>query len=66
MTILTDERRERKRAKDRTRRARPAASAKTLFDRLMAIPAFVALDDAAEDALAEGIEAIVSEREEQR
>ena len=66
MTIRTDDRRERKRAKDRTRRARPAERAEPLFDRLMAIPAFIALDDAAEDELAEAIEAIVLEREEQR
>lgn len=54
----------RKRAKDRARIARREAErVEPLFDRLMTIPAFIALDDASQDVLAEAIEAIVSERE---
>ena len=56
---LTADQLERKRAKDRTRRARPAERVEPLFDRLMAIPAFIALDDAMQDELAEAIEAIM-------
>ena len=44
----------------------PAERVEPLFDRLMTIPIFIALDDASQDVLAEAIEAIVSEREEQR
>ena len=58
---LTAEQLERKRAQDRARRTRPAERGEPLFDRLMAIPAFITLSDAAQDELAEAIEAIVRE-----